>query len=670
MAVRGVPGAAGKIVLAVLLAWSMTQSAGAQRDGQDGDFGPSPLHGSHHLEIVEINAPSWTRMDLPFDVSVTAADNKGIGFIEVRFGTQTFRVPGNGERRASAVVRFQPGTTRLPSDRVNPVVDNVQDPYIHAIAFATDGRTAGEPVVKRITFGPDDVRSLTFDERAAQNYRDMLSDKTYADSTGLILPSGPNIPVAQNDPRPWWIRWQEKGGPTPFNWKQQCNIQTLDPALPDGGGKVLECWLAQHTNVRSHIVWDEVDPLAGGLDPYGTHYGKVTTLSYQNWTQTMKLQLGAAFFFAYEYLHNGTTWFNGQWLPPYPPNQLTLQDSEGAYTVVAHDDAWQLYLGTIAHSLALEVGGFVPWSIVNYKGSDLDVLLNSKSMFNATYLSWYYTDKDIRSAVGYFVEDMVPPPPTTNFEFMLAQDAIRPSQMNTIARYLVWARGWLEHTGAYLDQNGHIILWDGGDAKSAQAYWGFRGRTPATKVQEGTIFTDPWGFTNPKAGWVIGCWGVTFVTQATLRSVNIPVQVDHPGGGHSAPIFWTVNRALSHGDDVYGYAQPKATPMYPAQAILIPISTYNDWFYGAGVLGPAGVANVSRQTEIELPLSWLADDLLQRYCTDKANNATHANGTVAEYFHGVSINYDVKYYTVPQLEALHLWQNLAAKATALGYCGP
>jgi len=622
----------------------------AQRS--DGD-GPSPLRGSHHLEVVELNVPTWTRNDLPFNVGVTAADDRGIGFVEVIFGTQVFRIPGNGEKRVNGVVTFRPfglaSVDTPPTDSVTPPID----PFVRAVAYSTDGVLPGVPVDRHLLFGPEDRRTGPIDEIALQNYRDMIADSGYAQRTGLVLPTGPNVPTAQSDPRPWWVRWESVGGPTRFNWQRLCSVATPDPALPDLEGQVLNCWLALHPFIRSNIVWEELDPTAGDIDEYGTPAGAVTRIKYQDWTGLMKLQLGEAFFHAYKYLRYGAVSFDGQPLPPYPQNQLTLQDSEAAETIITHDDAWSLYLETIAHSLAVEIGGFVPWSIANYAKSDLAVLFDSSTMVSPKRKGWLVTGTTGRTAVGYFANELIPAPPTTNFAFLLAQDAIQATQISTVGGYLTWARPRTFHIAG------------SPTGKSTELYWGVRGIPPATAVLSGTIYAPPGWPPSPLRSWVDGCWGQSFTIQQTLRAVNIPVQV-FDQTGHTQPVFFTMNRAIDHGDDIAATGEFHATPMYPASAIMIPLPTFDDWFFGAGQIGPGGYENVSRQVEIELPLSYLADELLQRYCSDKATNATHANGTVAAFF----VKKGYTFYTVAQLEAQNLWQHLGVKATSLGYCGP
>ena len=94
-------------------------------------------------------------------------------------------------------------------------------------------------------------------------------------------------------------------------------------------------------------------------------------------------------------------------------------------------------------------------------------------------------------------------------------------------------------------------------------------------------------------------------------------------------------------------------------------SKFNDWFFGPNITDP--YHNVGRQV-LELSLEWLSNDLLTRYCADKAANKTHANGSVAQAF--IDAYSSVPYYTVQELEAMDLWTKLSVKAAKLGYCKP
>ena len=62
----------------------------------------------------------------------------------------------------------------------------------------------------------------------------------------------------------------------------------------------------------------------------------------------------------------------------------------------------------------------------------------------------------------------------------------------------------------------------------------------------------------------------------------------------------------------------------------------------------------------ELGVQYQSDWLLDRYCRDTTAGLDHASGEVY-----ASLK---TFYTVSELEALHLWDNLAAKTTATNYC--
>lgn len=614
----------------------------------------------HHLEVKAISSPALVSEEESFNVFVTAVDEEGVGSIEVVFNDQKVSIKGNGQRFVTGMALF---TARPPAGErgLNE---------ISASVLSADGRTRGVAQIKQVDLtGPEGSRVPL----PMPDFRDRLAEVEYPALTGAVANAEWPVNDRGFDTRPWWTRWEENNGPKPFDW-----TGLVEPGVTGitKDGKVLEAWLELYPHVGANLVWAELNPNLGVKDPWGMQVGVVTHLAYPNWTAAMKDELHVAVYHAWKYLHDGATSFGGPVLPAIAKNQMILKDKEGAKTLLSHDDAWKLYLATVAHSLAVELGGFVPWSIVNDKASDLAVLLNAATMFNHIGgMSWYVSDVAVRSESGYFIHDVLPAPPTLNFEFMLANDMIRPDHTRTIARYFDWGRKALFHSGRHIHAIGNIE--DGRDAQSAQAYWGYRGASPAAQIMKGTYYTEPapWTFVDPnRHSWVIGCPGASYFTQQTMRAVNIPVQVGNVGNTlHTTPFFWTIGATLSHGDDLYHDGGAPSTPPFPSKWFLLPMATYNDWFYGAGQLGPFGLGNVSRQSAIEIPLAALSDELIQRYCVDKAAGATHADGSVADFFqyeHLANPFYKVTYYTVAQLEALNLWSKLDAKAVALGFCAP
>lgn len=443
----------------------------------------------------------------------------------------------------------------------------------------------------------------------------------YTDNSNLVL-------------EPWWVRWQEGGGGPAFDWKAACGswIGSIGPF-----GEVLTCWLALHPQVAQHLVWEEVDPTSGA----------VTAKPYSAWTGEQKTQLNAAFYQAWAWLDGGLDWFGGEYLLDPPTNQITLLDCQEAVTGLTREQAWKLYLGTVAHSLALEIGGFVPWSIAGYAPVDLDVLLHAKSFFNAGKLEYFTKDcagSEV-SFIGYSVTaDVLPAPATKTFEFLVEKDLIRPNHFDSVARLLTWARSHMLH----------II--GGRDAANMEAFYAYRGTAPASRVFEGTVYTDPYTSTvlGPAGFSPGGCHGVSYLFEAMMRVANLPVQPLRICG-HRVPLFGTIGHTLSHGDDIYdGWA--KVEPAFPAGLLLISNYTFNFWLAGSG----GDCANIGRRPA-EIARQLLPNELVQLYCDDEANGLSHADGTVYDTFD--------TWYDVPSLEAFGLWTKLATKAAQLGYCG-
>ena len=420
-----------------------------------------------------------------------------------------------------------------------------------------------------------------------------------------------------------------------------------------------------HPEVRSHLIWEDLKYTS--TDQIGTPKGEADPVVYDDWTSMNKGLLDEYFYHAYNYLKSGAKVFGGPPIPDIPTNQITLDDAEEPYTFFFQSDARRLYLATVAHSLALEIGGFVPWSVTTYTPEDLEILFNSYHLLTVGYLSWTFNGK-FRSYTGYTPKGkargyLIPAPPVTTFNFLLANNMIQGNHINTVGKFLEWGGKHQIHLGGNGSPLGNYpALW-------YESVWHYRGYAPAARMMSLTLYEDP--FTNTTVGngpmaWTDGCDGASTFLQAELRAANIPVAYVHPmgGTGHSAPLFRTIDRTLSNGDDVFLLNSAKSTPEGPAKSLLISVAKFNDWFYGPNVTDP--YHNVSRQPT-ELELEWLSNNLLTRYCADKANNKTHANGSVFQTL----IDYNsVPYYTVQELEAMDLWTKLSVKAAKLGYCTP
>jgi hypothetical protein len=371
-------------------------------------------------------------------------------------------------------------------------------------------------------------------------------------------------------------------------------------------------WLGEHPAVRSAIVWEDT---SGSAE------------AYADWPASRKAELQEAFLALW---NHADIPFNDP-----PPNQAHPADDEHATTVLAEVDAWRLYSTHVAQSLAVETGHWVLWSLSSYPAASLAPLLDGREMFR-----W---DAD---AAGYRIEQskgrVIPAPPDHTFDFLVAQDLVGNSPLETIGRVLEWCRA-------------HLIHFSGAaEAANMEDQWQYRGYPPVSRILAGTPFTShpEWGVRHRTAG----CRGTTGFLRALLRTVNIPVEQVH-ACGHALPRFPGVGRYLTHGDDPYN-ALTRATPPFPAGDLLIGQSKFDDWF-GAGVPDEEACDNVGRRTR-ELAIEHLPDYLLHKRCSDLSQGNPHPSSLVFESFE--------RNYTVAELEAADLWDRMDAKIAGFGGC--
>jgi hypothetical protein len=468
-----------------------------------------------------------------------------------------------------------------------------------------------------------------------------------------------NNPIASQVPneliQPWWYSYlsliEDNGEPPEIKWELACG--TLDDT-----GKLLSCFLKLNPKVRDSIVWVDADP----------NFHTVIERTYTQWSPARKQQLNTAFFHAFQWMKGGLQTFNGTMLLDPPINQLLQPDAAPAQTGLATDAAWQLYLNTIAHSLAVEIGGFVPWSITGYTTDELQTLFHSKYMFNAGWLNSWANYPDPTPWFGYQpAGDTMEAPPTTFFQFLVDNDMIRGNHEATIERLIDWSRFHLLH----------ILDWEDISALAFEGWWDYRGASPASRILAGTIgryktippYPEP-----PPHNWIYGCHGVVTLYRGLLRTINIPVDY-RTEFGHAMPVWWTVGKSLSHGDDVeffpfkngsdpgdpstwqHWHKHPKASE-YP-----ITLADFSNWFEGPN----QDSVNVGRRVFELLFIKYPDDDHLNMYCYDTAHALSHANGTVLASVQGSPY---LQLYPVATLEAIGFWNTLASEAAQFGFCGP
>ncbi|MEO8484818.1 MAG: hypothetical protein ABI585_00630 [Betaproteobacteria bacterium] len=411
-----------------------------------------------------------------------------------------------------------------------------------------------------------------------------------------------------------------------------------------GEAALLDCWLKQNPEVANAIVWD-----SGGAQP--------DVRAWPAWNHGMKAELRQAWMDAREWHAQGMSHFPGTPLVDPPPNQDIALDGAPFFRTVLDGpaQAWPWYLAIVAHSLAAEIEGWVPWSLRGLSPEALAHLLSGTQILHRDMNDG--GPNDAQHPGGYVLggsdsmEKCTPSHPTFTYRFLVENDLVDDTPRGTIARVIGWCRANLSHFFGTLT------------AQNAEYHWQYRGAPPVRRILAGTPLLDPDapGFLAPRH-WTAGCSGTTAFLRSLLRAVNIPV-VMRFRGDHTQPYFIGVGRYLSHGDDPYN-AYAKAD--YPAGLLLVDEATFASWFpFDPG--DPQNAADLATsaahvgQRVVDLAVWHFGDAILFRYCQDKAAGLGHADGKVFEPFasHG---------YTVAELEATHLWERLAAEAQLQGRC--
>ncbi len=566
-------------------------------------------------------------MARPFPVHVHIGDLRGVASVELRFGDERHVLPARGEREARLSIRITPRRAGVVT--------------LEVVALGTDGARGAAArtvvvVTPRARAPAGGMSRSTLERRIADwKRRGLREDASYARGP---LYTGARSPGVVSVTKDWWIHWLEADGRQPFDWASHC--ESAPGITPNG--EVLRCWLGLNLKVAVSIVWDEL--LSNGY---------AHPVPYPFWPEWRKKELDQVFYSTYKWLETGLQMPFP--IPPDPAVNRVPPTFPGTNIALNEHDAWLLYEATVAHSLALEIGGFVPWSIIDYDAEDLGGLFHSRAMFEADDRD--YGDFNFAFA-GYWAEGVLAAYPKTSFAFFVHQDIIRSTHLSTITRLLGWSGSHLAH---YADYGGDT------DGKSpmevAYMHWQYYGDAPVQRMLAGTLRDN----TTEVAHWTRGCSGTSAMYESILRALNIPARTMWGSGegiephldGHTVPVFPTIGKTLSHGDDVlaWGYYLEKVSPP-PASVspskLFISWNTFVDWFY------THPDSNVGRRRHDDIPLQLLDDDILDLYCNDLALGLPHGQSSVYQRF--------ADHYTVADLEAKDLWTRLAQKAATLQFC--
>lgn len=384
---------------------------------------------------------------------------------------------------------------------------------------------------------------------------------------------------------------------------------------PEGGVRSaheLDAWLARHPAIAMHLRW---------TDATGAH-------TYSAWPASMKERLWRFFD-----LSRGA----GVELPDPPPNSWPGgRNAEGRpLTVLAPEDALNLYLATVAHSCRIEMDRAVPWSLSDLNEDELEALFAGASLFH------WKADRRGYEIVGASHGWAVPANPRVAWTFLREHGLLRDSRLATLTALLGWCQGLIHFAGPVATDN-------------FACYWGYLGDMPVRRALEGTRyrgeeFRNTPGFADVRH-YTAGCYGTVGLLVNLLRSANIPAKCRATGDAvsHATILFLSEDKALTHGDDPYDQLAARASP----EELLIDLATYNAWL---GPLAPNPGANIERQPRV-LALRHLAPFLFQAYANDQAHHTPKDRSEVLAAFNGA--------YTLADLEAARLWERMDAELAA------
>lgn len=394
---------------------------------------------------------------------------------------------------------------------------------------------------------------------------------------------------------------------------------SFEPAGEGEGGTLtpmftLENWLSTRISIRDTINWQNTD-------------GSI--VNYKNWTATQKNELAAMYKLILGNQSPG--------LEAAPVMSSTPGPAENASTRLSPASAWKYYMAYVAQSLVMEGDVRLNWSLLTYGVEQLTLLFDSRNLFRWTPVFNAYS-------IPLELGNCTPGDPYRIYTFLKDNNLIGNNRFDTVVNLVGWCRQLAHFSG-------------GLDAANVYNQWQYYGLPPAEYIISGTKLAD--SPNSPLQHRTAGCWGTTGFLRIALRTLNIAVQLEQRGGQgkiHAIPHFYTGSSYyMSHGDDPYN-AMSSTSPDMPNAKLLIDQTTFTNWFEPAG---DDHLNNIGRNV-VEQAVVYLPNYLLKRYCEDKANGKTHANGKVFDNLKNV--------YTVAQLEALTLWTRMDTKIAAMGGC--
>jgi len=187
---------------------------------------------------------------------------------------------------------------------------------------------------------------------------------------------------------------------------------------------------------------------------------------------------------------------------------------------LTEETAWHIFVTHVAHSLWVEKNELVGWRLVDIPDADLALLLDGRQWFFYLLTADRYTAR-----YGW----VTPWNPTAGYEFLSNFEMIKSNQLDTIYALTEWMRARLFHS----------------TGQDPLEQYGYEGQPPIDRILyalDGRKNVTP------------GCGGTTGLYISMLRAINMPAelaQIIFDEIYHCRPIFQSVDRSMTHGDDPY-----------------------------------------------------------------------------------------------------------------------
>ncbi|HEX7468753.1 MAG TPA: hypothetical protein VF324_09250, partial [Methanobacterium sp.] len=262
--------------------------------------------------------------------------------------------------------------------------------------------------------------------------------------------------------------------------------------------------------------------------------------SYKYWSQSKKRELSTTFWNILLDLLPG--------LDETPPYTINLDNDGEVFSIdLQPNDAWKYYLAYVAHVLRVELDKLVHWSIFKYNETQLELLLDSRTLFE--YFESRHAYSILRRHKSLFNHGSTTPgDPSRIYNFLDKEKLIGITRWESIGHLLGWCRDYLYH------------FKEGNTPKNYQDHWQYEGYPPVERIISGTEHPDL-GFQH----FTAGCWGTTGFLRTVLRTINIPVVLEERCN-HALPHFvYSTSHEfyLSHGDDPYNKLYKTSIPKFP-----------------------------------------------------------------------------------------------------------